>query len=128
MKIRWGVFVAVVCGAAIWIFAPMMTGRAEPWDARSPYYWVSLLVSGFIVGCVEPKRSLTSSLWIVAGQTLAIPSNVLFGGKDIGLFIPMGLIALLILSAPCYVGAFVGSRVALVLPKKMRGSLDEPGV
>jgi len=111
MKSRPGVLVAVVCGATIWLFSPTFTGHAEPWDAKWPYYWVSLLVSGFAVGWVEPRKFLTTSLWIVAGQALAILGSVLFDGKDIGLLIPMGLIALLILSAPCYAGAFLGSQL-----------------
>src|SRR3989338_5727752 len=111
MKIRLGIFVAVVCGAAIWIFSPAMTGYTEPWDAKSAYYWASLLVSGFVVGWIEPQKFLTTSLWIVAGQALAILGSVLFDGKDIGLLIPMGLIALLLLSAPCYAGAFLGSQL-----------------
>ena len=102
---------AVVCGAAIWLLSPTFTGRIEPWDAKGPYYWVALLVSGILVGWIEPEKCLTTSLWIVAGQVLAILGGVLFGGRDIGLLIPMGIIALLIFSAPCYAGAFVGAWI-----------------
>ena len=112
MKIRAGILVAVVCGAAIWVLSPTFTGHVEPWDAKGPYYWVALLISGVFVGWIEPKKFLTTSLWVVAGQALAILGGVLFAGRDIGLLIPMGLIALLALSAPCYVGAFLGARLA----------------
>ena len=109
--------IAAVLGAAIWVFSPAVTGRAEPWDAHGPYYWAALFVSGCVVGLIEPEKFLTTSLWVVAGQALAIAYGILFEHKDVGLLIPMGLIALLLLSAPCYAGAFIASRL---VPKKPR--------
>ena len=103
--------IAALMGAAIWVFSPMVTGRAEPWDAHSPYYWIALLISGVVVGWIEPKKFLTSSLWVPVGQALTIVGGIFFNGRDAGLF-PLGLIALLLLSAPCYFGAFLGSRIA----------------
>jgi len=33
-----------------------MTGRNEPWDADSPYYFVALAVAGAVSGAVVPKH------------------------------------------------------------------------
>ena len=108
---------AATLGASIWALSPMMTGKAEPWDSAGPYYWVALFIAGLIVGLIEPEKFLTTSLWVVAGQALAILGGVLFEGKDMGLFFPMGLMALLLLSAPCYIGAYVGARTRHVRQK-----------
>ena len=108
---RFSKVIAALLGACIWILSPAITGRSEPWDSSGPYYWAALFVAGLIVGLIEPEKFLRTSLWVVAGQALAIVGGVLFEGKDIGLLIPMGLIALLLLSAPCYAGAFVGARI-----------------
>lgn len=102
---------AVVCGYLIWALSPSMTGHAEPWDARSPYYWAALLVAGTLIGLIEPKMFLTSSLWVVAGQALYVVGEVIFANKDTGLLFPMGLLAMLVLSVPCYLGAFLGARL-----------------
>ena len=112
MKIRAGIPVALLCGAAIWILSPTFTGHAEPWDSKGPYYWMALLISGLLVGWLEPEKFMTTSLWVVAGQALAILWGILFSGRDPGLFFPMGLIMLLLLSVPCYVGAFLAGRFA----------------
>jgi len=107
-----GILLAVASGAAIWSFSPNFTGHAEPWDARGPYYWIALFVAGVLVGLVEPKKFLTTSLWVVAGQALYVLVVSVAANKDIGLLFPMGLLAMLLLSAPCYVGAFLGSRIS----------------
>lgn len=112
MKNWRGVLLAVVCGCAIWAFSPYFTGRLEPWDSRNPYYWIALFVTGVLVGLVEPKWFLTTSIWVVAGQALYVVTAALALHKDTGLLFPMGLIAMLLFSLPCCVGAFVGSKIS----------------
>ncbi len=51
---------SALVGALIWAISPWITGRAEPWDADSPYYLVALLTGGMVLGFTWPKN-----LWIV---------------------------------------------------------------
>ena len=103
--------VAFACGMAIWVLSPAVTGRVEPWDAKGPYYWLALFGAGFAAGLMEPAEVRTAPLWVVAGQSTAILAGVFFAGRDIGLFVPMGLVLLFIFSALCYAGAFLGATI-----------------
>jgi hypothetical protein len=98
-------------GAAIWLFSPKITGRAEPWDGEGLYYWAALFACGWIVGLVDPKGAKDGPLWIVAGQSAFVIASVLFKGKELGLFFPMGLLALLLFSLVSYAGAFLGAKI-----------------
>ena len=103
--------VAFACGMAIWLLSPMVTGRVEPWDAKGPYYWLALFGAGLLAGMIDPAGVKTAPLWVVAGQSAAILAGVFFGGRDLGLFFPMGLIMLFVFSILCYAGAFLGAAV-----------------
>ena len=103
--------IGFACGVAIWVLSPQFTGRVEPWDAKGVYYWAALFVAGLIPALIEPKKFKTIPLWVVAGQSAAILGGVVFGGKDIGLFLPMGLIVLFLYSVVCYAGAFLGAAI-----------------
>jgi len=45
-----------------------MTGRNEPWDADSPYYFVALAVAGAVSGAVVPKHLWAHYVGAVLGQ------------------------------------------------------------
>lgn len=45
-----------------------VTGRAEPWDADSPYYVVALATAGAISGAVLPKHLWAHYIGAVLGQ------------------------------------------------------------
>ena len=45
-----------------------MTGRNEPWDADSPYYYVALAVAGAVSGAVVPKHLWAHYVGAVLGQ------------------------------------------------------------
>lgn len=45
-----------------------MTGRNEPWDADSPYYFVTLAVAGAVSGAVVPKHLWAHYVGAVLGQ------------------------------------------------------------
>ena len=62
--------VAAGLGALIWAISPILIGVVEPWDAESPYYFVSLLVAGAFVGVLVPNHLWAVLLGIVAGQLI----------------------------------------------------------
>ena len=110
MTIR-GFVLAILLGAIIWALSPSVTGYAEPWDSQSPYYLLSLLMSGLVVGLVGPRRYFW--LWpigIVVGQVVAILCLSLtqpFGG--VSFFFPIGLFALLLASIVSLIGSAIGA-------------------
>ena len=76
--------VAAGFGALIWAISPIITGEIEPWDAESPYYFVSLLVAGLIVGALIPRHVWAVLLGIVVGQLVYML-----------IFLPLGPLTLL---------------------------------
>jgi len=60
--------VSAVLSAAVWALSIPMTGRNEPWDADSPYYFVALAVAGAVSGAVVPKHLWAHYVGAVLGQ------------------------------------------------------------
>lgn len=81
--------VAAGLGAGIWALSPVITGQVEPWDAESPYYFVSLLVAGAIVGAVIPRHVWVVFLGVVAGQVIYM---LIF--LPAGPLVPLGMVFL----------------------------------
>lgn len=63
------VFVAAGLGALIWALSVPLTGKAEPWDAESPYYFVALALAGAVSGAIVPRHLWAHYLGAVLGQT-----------------------------------------------------------
>ena len=93
-------------GAVIWAVSPVVTGSAEPWDAESPYYFVSLFVAGAIVGLLCPRHIWSAFLGIVVGQLVYLlvflPSGPL---------LPLGVLFLLGYGLLSLLGAVLASRL-----------------
>ena len=62
------VIVSAVLSAAVWALSIPMTGRNEPSDADSPYYFVALAVAGAVSGAVVPKHLWAHYVGAVLGQ------------------------------------------------------------
>jgi hypothetical protein len=62
------VIVSASLSAAIWALSIPITGKSEPWDAESPYYFVALAVAGAISGTIVPRRLLAHYLGAMLGQ------------------------------------------------------------
>lgn len=63
-------------GFGVWLVAPFVAGRAEPWDASYPLYSVALIGSGILLGLLGPRPRhlgwLTSWAGAWAGQVVAL--------------------------------------------------------
>jgi hypothetical protein len=98
--------IAAGLGALIWFISPFLTGVVEPWDAESPYYFVSLLVAGALVGVLVPNHLWAVLLGIVVGQLIYmlvfLPSGPLLA-LGVVFLVGYGFLALL--------GALVTSRL-----------------
>lgn len=42
--------------SSIWALSPLLTGRAEPWDADGFFYIGALAATGLLAGALIPKR------------------------------------------------------------------------
>jgi hypothetical protein len=60
--------VSAALSATVWALSIPLTGKGEPWDAESPYYFVALAVAGAISGAVVPKRLWAHYLGAILGQ------------------------------------------------------------
>jgi hypothetical protein len=98
--------VSLVAGGAIWALLSVATGYPEPWDADSPYYFVSLFVMGALLGWLYPRNVWTVFLGIVFGQLIYmlvfLPSGPL---------LPLGIIFLFTFSVLSLAGAAITSRI-----------------
>jgi hypothetical protein len=61
-------FVAAALSAVVWALSIPLTGKAEPWDAESPYYFGALALAGIISGLVVPKHVWAHYVGAVVGQ------------------------------------------------------------
>ena len=103
---------ALALGALIWIASPAITGRQEPWDAKSAYYLVSLVSAGAVAGALQPRRFWLWPVAIYLGQCAAILGRIGLGpDHDLGLFFPLGLIALAVFAVPSLIGSALGAGI-----------------
>ena len=102
--------VAAVLGAAIWAISPAVLGVVEPWDAESPYYYVSLFVAGVLVGLVVPRHVWVVLIGVVAGQ-LVYMLAVLPKGP----MLPLGVVFLFGYGVLALVGAFLSAKLRCVV-------------
>jgi len=62
------VIVSAVLAATVWTLPIPITGRKEPWDADSLYYFAGLAVAGAVSGVVVPKHLWAHYLGAALGQ------------------------------------------------------------
>jgi len=60
--------VSLAVGAAIWALSPWLTGCAEPWDANTAYYPLSLFGAGVLLGLALPGNLSFHYLGAYLGQ------------------------------------------------------------
>ena len=61
---------SAVLGFVIWVLSRPITGKVEPWDANSPYYYFALAVAGFASGWAISAEKKAHYLGAVLGQVL----------------------------------------------------------
>ena len=99
--------VASMLGTIIWVISPFVTGEIEPWDADSPYYIISLILAGAIVGWLIPKHLWTVFLGVIVGQIIYML-----------IFIPSG--PLLLIGIVFLVGYGLFSLIAAMFVAKLK--------
>ena len=115
---HWVFVLTMGMGAVIWLASPAMTGRAEPWDAHSPYYIVALFGAGFFAAIVEPQRFWRWPIAIYLGQCAAIIVQALLRpGGDLGLFFPMGMAALAFYAVLSFIGSSAGACIRWLIKR-----------
>jgi hypothetical protein len=102
--------VSAVLGTLIWALLPILTGRAEAWDA--PAYWPTVIVTSFLLGIVAPVRAWRWGMALVAGQLGAALAQSLEGAGNL---FPLGLALLVVLGALCAFLSWLGGAVRLAI-------------
>lgn len=102
--------IAIVAGVALWTVTAAIGGRTEPWD--SPGYWsvaypLAILLAGAL-GYLFPHRPWRWAVVLMFMQGVVM----LFSGSGAGL-LPLGLIALSVLSLPAVAFASFAARLSL---------------
>lgn len=69
----------VLLGAAIWLFSPALTGRAEPWDADAPIWFLSWIPLALLGGLSGRIRGICLPLGYALGQMLVTVKSVFVG-------------------------------------------------
>src|SRR6266571_6291548 len=116
-------------GALIWLASSYITGKQEPWDARSLVYPLSLFVAGFIGASLIPRRFWLAAVAVWAGQTVGFLWRVFTSSEAGGLW-PLGLvIALPLYSLLGLFGACLGGLAGTLIRRFLdRGRKTEPSV
>jgi hypothetical protein len=99
-----GMLVAsAIFGTAIWLVLPIVTGRAEAWDA--PLYWIMVGGGSFVLGLLVPVRAWRWGMALVAGQIGAVLAQSL---EQPGNLFPVGLALMIVLGALCAFLSWLG--------------------
>ena len=111
--------VAAGLGAAIWGLSPLVAEAAEPWDAESPYYFISLFVAGGVVGLACPRHILATFLGLIFGEMVymlvVLPSGPL---------LPLGVLFMFGYGLVSLLGLFLGSSVRRTVCSIGAGKVD----
>ena len=99
--------VATIFGFGVWAASPYLGGRREPWDADFPFYSVTLIVAGVIVGFLLPRKVWICFLGVWLGQIFALA--VLPGGES-GWFL-LGVVTTAIGTLVSLIGWIIGSFI-----------------
>jgi hypothetical protein len=111
--------IALVCGAGIWLLSPLVTGRAEPWDAAGWYYPGALFFAGCAVAILFPAHPGVVAIGIVAGQILVLLGRVASNSSSDGLW-PLGIAFLVGYGVVPLLGAALGAAAGRLRTRKHR--------
>ena|GEM_PF-3540765 len=99
---------AFVLGALIWALSPLVTGQKEPWDSTGSYYFMSLMVAGFIPAVIYPKYFWLCTVVVLIGQeSYILATNGLEG--------IMAVFFIGFYSMGCFIGAVFGAVVSTIV-------------
>lgn len=103
--------VGLVAGYAVWLYAPQLTGRREPWDGDFGRYAGCLLAAGALAGLLVPRVAWACPLGTYLGQAIAMCSL-----DEIGSLAPLGLVIVLpVVSIVPLVGWCLGAAIHCLL-------------
>jgi hypothetical protein len=106
---HWLCLAAIVGGAAIWIFVALSSGRAEAWDSDL-YFSVGIPAACLVsmaLAFFGPKRPWRWGVLPFAGQFAAMLVS-----QGPGNLLPLGMVALAVLSIPSIIAAWVSASIA----------------
>jgi len=96
-------------GFALWACSRLITGTNEPWDSPYPFYSVSMVIGGIVVGLVAPNRFVIPWFGVWLGQVLALATIPWL--TDAGWF-SLGFITTAVGSFLLLPGLFLGTLIS----------------
>jgi len=103
-----GIVCAAIGGFVIWQVSTQVTGRIEPWDSPSGYFFWSVAATGFVSALIGPRLFWLMPFAIGFGQMVFI--NVHLSHRD-GIMAPWLVVSLLSV-VPGFLGAGAGFGAA----------------
>jgi len=113
----------IVFGLGVWIFAEVLTGSTEPWDAENGNYIFALVLGGLAYGFVAKSKPWLSYVSIYLGQFFygffpfmgCLTFMSCPGGANL---FPLGAVIMIVTTIPAAVGAYVGYSLKQEINKK----------
>jgi len=94
-------------GALLWALSSVFTGHKEPWDSKSGYYYLGIMLAGFFPSIIAPGYFwLWPVITIIGQQTYMIATG--------GLQSIIGIFFLFLFSIQCFYAAAFGAVVCKV--------------
>ncbi|MGH9660948.1 MAG: hypothetical protein ACRD96_20540 [Bryobacteraceae bacterium] len=112
---------SALLGFLIWLLSAPLAGRQEPWDANNGYYIGALVVVGVVTGFLGPRHFWLWPIGAYLGQCVYILGNMIRQnaiGAD--LFIPLGMLTLVLALVPNLIGAAVGAGLRAIVGSRVR--------
>jgi len=69
-KIGWVLLAGIACGAVVWGLSVPVTGMREPFDSPSPYYIVTMFLSGIVAALPAPRYWWAAVIGIFLGERI----------------------------------------------------------
>ena len=97
---------AAALGFAVWLAAPWLVDRREPWDADWPFYSTSLVLGSTAVTWWQPKQVASTYVGVWLGQVAALALLPAHTG-----WLPLGAITTGVGSLFALFGALLANRL-----------------
>jgi hypothetical protein len=110
LRLAGSLALALFLGWSVWAFSNAVTGKVEPWDSNSWYYWGCLVAIGIVATCLDPRRCWPAVLGAFVGQVAYMELFLRGGAPIVPSFVGVAIFGVL----PVFLGAllpFVGWSV-----------------
>lgn len=103
---------ALALGFGIWAGLVFVLDGGEPWDRQVYLYVLAQAAGGLLLGLLWPDSVAALWLLLLLGQGIAAGiGSFVGGGVGVNLFIPLGLVSLVLYSLPGLLALLLGRAI-----------------